>query len=49
MFNAIINKRKDSLNTFDEYQLTMNEDNTRAIINFKQSNKEKELIKAKSI
>lgn len=49
MFNAIINKRKDSLITFDEYQLTMNEDNTRAIINFKQSNKEKELIKAKSI
>lgn len=49
MFNAIINKRKDSLNTFDEYQLTMNEDNTRAIINFKQSSKEKELIKAKSI
>lgn len=49
MFNAIINKRKDSLNTFDEYQLTMNEDNTRAIINFKQSNKEKELTKAKSI
>ena len=49
MFNAIINKGRESLNTYDEYQLTMNEDNTRAIINFKQSNKEKELIKAKSI
>jgi hypothetical protein len=49
MFNAIINKGRESLNTYDEYQLTMNEDNTRAIINFKQSSKEKELIKAKSI